>query len=131
MENSFKYDLDLKAIGQRIREERKKLNLSREDFAEILGLSDYYVGQLERGERQMSLSVLIKICNCLHISIEYLVSGRNLYEQPKVQENTLSYNYLPPADKFDSELVNLLHKCSSLELKLITKITKTILPYIK
>ncbi|RKL62247.1 XRE family transcriptional regulator [Thermoanaerobacteraceae bacterium SP2] len=47
--------------SQRIRKEREKLGLTREKFAEIIGLSDYYVGQLERGERQMSLNVLVKI----------------------------------------------------------------------
>ena len=63
-----KTDIDHRIIGQRIREERENLELSREEFAEIIGLSDYYVGQLERGERQMSLPASVKIATCLHVS---------------------------------------------------------------
>ena len=70
--------IDTAAIGQRIREERKKLNLTREELAEILGLSDYYVGQLERGERQMSLPVLIRIVSCLHVSWTTLLANTTM-----------------------------------------------------
>jgi transcriptional regulator with XRE-family HTH domain len=36
-----KIRIDNKAVGQRIRKEREKFDLSREEFAEIIGLSDY------------------------------------------------------------------------------------------
>ena len=36
--------MDYKQIGQRIRDERKKFNFSRERFAEILNLSTNFVG---------------------------------------------------------------------------------------
>ncbi|MGB9839825.1 helix-turn-helix domain-containing protein, partial [Thermovenabulum sp.] len=45
MEN-YSNKFDLKSIGKRIREEREKFGLSREEFAEIVGLSDYYIGQI-------------------------------------------------------------------------------------
>jgi transcriptional regulator with XRE-family HTH domain len=109
-------EIDNKAVGQRIREEREKFGLSREEFAEILGLSDYYIGQLERGERQMSLPVLVKIVNCLHVSLDYLIFGKaanNAYDSNK-----------------DTEINNLLNKCSPKELDIIKKLIKTILPYL-
>jgi len=105
--------VDNKAIGMRIRKEREVLNLSREKFAEIIGLSDYYVGQLERGERQMSLPVLVKTANCLHISLDYLVFGISEYDNSS-----------------NTELNNLLNKCSSKELDLLNQLVKTILPYL-
>ena len=40
-----------KAIGYRIREEREKLKLTREKFAEIVDFSPLYIGQLERGDK--------------------------------------------------------------------------------
>lgn len=70
-----KRNFDLKAIGKRIRASREKLGLSREEFAEIVDLSDYYIGQIERGERQMSLSVLVKISRHLHETLDYLIFG--------------------------------------------------------
>jgi transcriptional regulator with XRE-family HTH domain len=122
-----KVDLDNKAIGQRIREERGKLGLSREEFAEVIGLSDYYVGQLERGERQMSLPVLVKVVNCLHVPLDYLIFGKA----------SDSFYYFHEADNVydtcgsdkDKELDSLLNKCSPKELELVKKLIKTILPY--
>lgn len=108
--------IDNIAIGKRIREEREKLELSREEFAEIISLSATYVGQLERGERQMSLPVIVKIINCLHINLNYLILGDSVY---------------PSNDNCkDTELVDLLQKCSPKELDIIKKIIKTILPYL-
>jgi transcriptional regulator with XRE-family HTH domain len=117
--------IDTAAIGQRIREERKKLNLTREELAEILGLSDYYVGQLERGERQMSLPVLIRIVSCLHVSLDYLIFGKYHNADPAVKENQDDYIHAGM-----EELNELLKKCSPTELELIKKLIKTILPYI-
>ena len=107
-------EIDPVAIGQRIREERKKLNLSREEFAEIVGLSDYYVGQLERGERQMSLPVLVKIINCLHVSSDYLIFGKTHSTYPALNENHDDYMLAAMG-----ELNELLKKCSPPELALI------------
>lgn len=123
-------EIDNKAIGQRIREERNRFELSREEFAEILGLSDYYIGQLERGERQMSLPVLVKVANCLHLSLDYLIFGKanDGYIHDASYTRDISNPYHPHKDE---EIEELLKKCSPKELVLIKKIVKTILPYTK
>ena len=126
MKNSAK--IDNKAIGQRIRDEREKLGLSREEFAEIVGLSDYYIGQLERGERQMSLPVLVKVSTCLHISLDYLVFGitsGNIKSVNEPHSNIGTYNTFS-----DDEIGSLLNKCSAKESELFKKLIKTILPYL-
>ena len=38
-------------LGQRIREERLKMNLTQAQLAEAIDISDTYIGQIERGER--------------------------------------------------------------------------------
>ena len=121
--------IDHRTIGQRIREEREKLALSRAEFAEIIDLSDYYVGQLERGERQMSLSVLLKVSSCLHISLDYLVLGTSRYV-----EYSASNESVPAYAKENTQLVEilqLLEKCSERELDLIKKLIQTIIPYMR
>lgn len=126
MENNI--DHNNKEIGQRMREERNKLGLSRGEFAELLELSDYYVGQLERGERQMSLPVLIKVANLLHVTLDYLVFGKVIFNGYSIQkinnscENLNNDSYL--------EIISLLNKCSHKELDLIKKLIVTILPYL-
>lgn len=127
MENySNKYDL--RSIGKRIREEREKFGLSREDFAEIVGLSDYYIGQIERGERQMSLPVLIKMAGLLRLSLDYLIFGENYYSAEHLRES-LSDKQKQKADCLE-EIVGLLKRCSKKELEMIKKLLKVILPYL-
>lgn len=103
-----------RAIGERIRDKREKLRLTREEFAEILGLSPFYIGQLERGERQMSLDTLVKISDCLHVSTDYLIYGKS----PK---NNIEKN----------RIYTLLNRCSKNELSLIEKIIRLILSHRK
>ncbi|MGI5880573.1 MAG: helix-turn-helix domain-containing protein [Syntrophomonadaceae bacterium] len=134
--------IDNKLIGQRIRESRELFGLSREEFAEMISLSAYYAGQLERGQRQMSLGVLANIANCLHLSLDYLVFGK-VMPQPAsttspgqdsyTNENATSYeNAQGNATANDSrELNELLNRCSPEELILIEKIIKVILPYLR
>jgi transcriptional regulator with XRE-family HTH domain len=121
-------EIDNDAIGKRIREEREKLGLSREEFAEIIGLSDYYIGQLERGERQMSMPTLIKVANCLHVSLDYLVLGRLSFDAAYICDP--NNNTYEAWDESFYEINNLLKKCSPHEIELFKKLIKTILPYI-
>ncbi|HHV72537.1 MAG TPA: helix-turn-helix domain-containing protein [Clostridia bacterium] len=127
-----KFGIDNKAIGQRIRIERENLNLTREEFSELVGLSEYYVGQLERGDRQMSLMAAVKIANCLHLSLDYLIFGKKYCSSQPDKSIYLAHDpdtsYL--IDKENAEIKALLEKCSSKELDLIKKLIKTILPYL-
>lgn len=120
--------IDNEAIGQRIREERGKIGLSREEFAEIIELSDYYIGQLERGQRQMSLPVLVRVANCLHVSLDYLIFGNTFHNDIYKVHEVDNFYEICSSNK-DKELNNLINKCSPKELELVKKIIRTILPY--
>ncbi|EEH99449.1 hypothetical protein CSBG_03075 [Clostridium sp. 7_2_43FAA] len=62
-----------KLLGNRIRQERLKLNLTQEQLAEKVDLSTSYIGQIERGERNISLDTLVVICKSLGVTIDYLL----------------------------------------------------------
>ena len=98
-----------KTVGGRIVEGRKRLGLTRERFAELIGVSAYFVGQIERGVRKMSYETLIKISDCLHLSLDYLVKG----EQP-VQAN--------------DELYQLVSQCTAQEKALLLDVLKAAMP---
>lgn len=61
-------------IGRRIREERLHLNLTQEILAEDVELTTAYIGQVERGERNLTLENLIKVANRLGVTVDYLLS---------------------------------------------------------
>lgn len=54
--------------------ERNKLNLTQEQLAEYVDISTAYLGQIERGERKVTLDKLLPIAGRLGVSIDFLLS---------------------------------------------------------
>lgn len=122
--------INLKDIGSRIREEREKLGLSREKFAEIVELSSYYIGQIERGERNMSLETLLKISSSLNISIDYILKGYTHYMENILAKEAIEDNYKEEMDEEIKEILSLISGTSKDDLILVKDIIKLILPNI-
>jgi len=126
--------LNYKDIGARIRLERENLNLTREKLAEITELSPFYIGQIERGDRKMSLATMAKIAKVLHISTDYLLSGSTQFKNMITKDFSVSeasnrdYDQ-SIGDELD-ELLSILARCSKKEIRLIKDMVKLIIPYI-
>lgn len=65
----------LEKLGSRIREMRQQKSLSQEDFAQIAELDRSYIGQIERGERNISFNNLVRIASAFDISLSQLLEG--------------------------------------------------------
>lgn len=65
------------AVGQRLRQQRNLLNLTREQFAELADIGAGYYGQIEVGTSQMSIDTLIKVSKTSHLSMEYILLGED------------------------------------------------------
>ena len=63
-----------KIFGDRVRELRVAQGLSQEVLAQKAGLHRTYIGSIERGERNISLSNMYKIALALNLSLYELVS---------------------------------------------------------
>ena len=72
------------SMGDRIREARKKLNLTQEQLAEKLDITWVYVSEIERNLKMPSMPLFIKMVEVLDVSADYLlrdiVSSGNTYE---------------------------------------------------
>lgn len=66
--------MDYKKLGKRIREERKRLNLTQAQLAEAIDISDTYMGAIERGERSLTLDTLVRLVNRLGVTVDYMLS---------------------------------------------------------
>ena len=66
--------MDYSLLGKRIREERLKMSLTQEKLAEDVNISTAYLGQIERGERSVTLDKLIPIANRLGVSVDFLLA---------------------------------------------------------
>lgn len=62
-------------VGERIRKIREELKMNRETFSEMVDISDVFLGQIERGERSLSLKTLCRIVSFTGISTDYILFG--------------------------------------------------------
>lgn len=60
-------------FGKRIRELRQSMNLSQETLAERAGVHRTYVGMIERGEKNITLSNISRFADALEVTIEELM----------------------------------------------------------
>ena len=67
------YPKTKKQLSIIVREKRKEIGLSQEEFAEEAQIDRTYVSQIERGVANPSLSVLCKIADVFHIKISELL----------------------------------------------------------
>jgi transcriptional regulator with XRE-family HTH domain len=65
----------LEILGIRIREQRKALKWTQEELADIAGIDRSYIGGVERGERNITFTMLCKICEALKCEVSDLTSG--------------------------------------------------------
>lgn len=68
----------LVALGMAIRAERSKIGLSQEALAHDIGLDRSYMGGIERGEHNISVMNLLRICRRLEISLSRLAGSAKL-----------------------------------------------------
>ena len=127
---SISQSLDIKEIGARIRFEREKFGLTREKIAEIIGLSPYFIGQIERGERNMSLDTLYKISDTLNVSLDYLLNGYELYMENIIVDELLKDNFKNEINQDIQEILSVLSGSSKENIKVIKEISKLILPHL-
>ena len=99
----------LAEIGQRLRQRRTELNMTREQFSELADISPGYYGQLEVGTSQMSIDTLIKVHKSSKLPIEYILFGSG-------------YEVGNPAP-----IVDMLKNCTPRELKLTEEMLKLFL----
>ena len=68
-------DSALSVLGQRIREKRKSLGWTQEHLADQAEIDRSYIGGVERGERNLTFTILCQICRALSCDVADLTSG--------------------------------------------------------
>lgn len=66
-------DPELVSFGRRLRELRESAGMTQESLADASGLHWSYVGQIERGERNLTYKNLLKLARGLDVEAKNLV----------------------------------------------------------
>ena len=104
--------------GRRLRTERKRLGISREEFSEEIGISIKNWGKIETGKQATSLNTLYRASLLLNVSIDYLLTGK---EKKMDSETSLK------VFRCKSETASLLEHCSEDQLVYINQIIRAAL----
>lgn len=94
--------IDIKMIGENIRKERRRQLLTIEQLAEKAGITDNFLGKIERGEGTPSLATIDSVACALHVGIDFLKDGSAPPSENKLIRALAEINSLPPEnrDKF-------------------------------
>ena len=66
-------EIDYKKIGSRIKAARESKKLTQEELAELTGLTNNYISNIERTRSKPSIETLVKICNALEVTPDYIL----------------------------------------------------------
>ena len=84
--------MDQIKIGKFISEMRKEQNMTQKQLAELLNISDKTVSKWECGKGMPDNSILLELCEALHINVNELLSGEKVSSDNyhrKAEENML------------------------------------------
>lgn len=70
-------------IGERCRHAREAAGYTQERLAEQIGVSTQFLSDAERGITGMSVSTIIRLCNVLSVSADFLLLGRDCSDGAK------------------------------------------------
>ena len=82
--------IDPLGVGEFIREQRERAEISIRKLAELADVSNPYLSQIERGLRKPSADVLQQVANALRISVETLYVRAGILPDVERRTSTVS-----------------------------------------
>lgn len=92
-------------IGQRIRNHRTHLGYSQEKLAEIAACHPTYIGQVERGEKNVTIESIEKITTALGIPLSQLFEKIGDESNTKSDYPLMCYEFVSSKEIKEQELI--------------------------
>ena len=87
---------DLTALGQKMREARKKKELTQQELADLSHVSVKQIANIEKGKMNPSYLILRALAKVLHISLDTLINPDISMEDEGVNQMKMLYSSCPP-----------------------------------
>lgn len=65
--------INIVALGERIRQIRKRRGITQMELASLVDCATTYISYIEGGQRCVSLEIFVRIANALHVSADELL----------------------------------------------------------
>ena len=116
------------SVGMRIRRERILWNMTQDDLSQALGISTNYLGQIERGARDISRKMEDRLCELFHLTHEEFrrQNGLDPYWTSQTAEDGFVF-----LDMQETDLLRLLRSCSDEELQFCGHLVRSTLSFLR
>lgn len=107
---------DWKGFGERTKNSRESIGLTREKFSEMIDRTENYILSLEKGDKSCSIHTLHQICSSLKESSDYILYG------DKMEKNN---------DKKGTNkdiLLEIINRCDEDEIAILKDVAITLFP---
>jgi len=100
------------SLGERLRELRRCRAMSQEQVAHIANITSAYLGQVERGMKNITVHTLEKVCTALNITLSEFFASTNAHNND--------------IDEISNQILHQLHNKSKSEKQAILKMIKLV-----
>lgn len=117
--------VDLSALGQKIKSERKRQGLTLEALSERIGISRNFLWEIEDGRKAPAIQTLYQLGVCLNLSVDYLLGIS--------QEKKLLHPDTPSTRREMAlgHIMRTLDACGERELALISDVIEDLSDYLR
>ena len=113
---------DLTAFGQKMREARKKKDLTQQELADLSHVSVKQIANIEKGKMNPSYLILRALAKVLHISLDTLINPDISLEDEGV--NQMKMLYLSCSPEMQETLLNNTKRLTEELISLSKKLEK-------
>ena len=92
--------LNLEMLGKRIKQGRLRLDLTQYALAEEVGVSQNFLGDIERGIKAPSITTAIRLANVLNLSLDVMFAESLTNQVNETQDVVLTDSQLAVLKKF-------------------------------
>lgn len=105
--------MNMFVIGARLQKRRLELKLTQQKMAKDMDISFHYLSKIEHGQANITMDMLLRICQYLDIDLAYALTG-SIYRTEIYGQN------------MPQELINAFANASPKKQKIIYDILKTL-----
>ena len=108
-------EFSIEQVGKRVRSIRQQLNLTREEFAEQVGISPQFLAEIENGKKGMSAETLYKICSRFDMSSDYILLGKTSSSQMADPIQKMLEGFSPSYLEMTEDIIRAIRKVATAE----------------
>ena len=90
-------------IGKYISQKRRELNLTQEELAEKLGVSNKTISKWENGKCMPDYSIIQNLCDALHTTLAELMDGEDADSSVRVYDDNLILDLLRRTQELEKQ----------------------------